>query len=164
MKSLLIILFYSMLLIISRLMPHPPNFGPAIVIALMLGRELKWSLGLLSLLFSFVISDGFLTMLQGYTWFGSWTVFTYSALILILVLSKFSQEFNIVVAMFATGFYWMWTNFGVWLLSGMYTHNFNGILECYIAALPFLNYSLLGTIVWYYVLMNTATKKVLNLT
>jgi hypothetical protein len=164
MKVLMTVVFYSLLLIISRLMPHPPNFGPAIVIALMLGRELKWSIALLSLVFSFIISDAFLMMLQGYTWVGSWTIFTYSALILILVISKFSQRFNIFTAISATGLYWTWTNFGVWLLSGMYSHNFNGMLECYMAALPFLNYSLLGTIVWYYVLVNTATKKVLNLT
>jgi len=38
------------------------------------------------------------------------------------------------------------TNFGVWLLSGMYSHDVTGLLACYTAAIPFLQNSLAGAL------------------
>ena len=36
------------------------------------------------------------------------------------------------------------SNFGVWLTSGMYPHTSAGLMACYVAALPFFQYTLLG--------------------
>lgn len=36
------------------------------------------------------------------------------------------------------------TNFGVWL-SGMYSLSINGLIECYLLAIPFFTYSLIST-------------------
>jgi hypothetical protein len=49
---------------------------------------------------------------------------------------------------FASFGFWLWTNLGVWLLSGLYPKTTAGFFECYIAALPFLRNGLLGDIVW----------------
>ena len=42
--------------------------------------------------------------------------------------------------------FFAWTNFGVWLLSGMYPHTAPGLVACYTLALPFLRNSLLGDV------------------
>ena len=45
-------------------------------------------------------------------------------------------------------FFYFWTNFGVWLLSGMYPKTAAGLLMSYINALPFLQYQLTSTLIF----------------
>jgi hypothetical protein len=45
-------------------------------------------------------------------------------------------------------FFYFWTNFGVWLLSGMYAKTTTGLLMSYINALPFLRYQLTSTLIF----------------
>jgi hypothetical protein len=44
--------------------------------------------------------------------------------------------------------FYIWTNLGVFILDswGMYSKNFNGLLSCYINALPFLKNQIIGTL------------------
>lgn len=44
-------------------------------------------------------------------------------------------------------FFFVWTNFGVWHLDGLYPHTLSGLEASYIAGLPFLKYSLVGNMV-----------------
>lgn len=50
--------------------------------------------------------------------------------------------FSVVAAL---GFFLV-TNFAVWLGSGMYPLDAQGLVACYVAALPFLKYTLAGTL------------------
>ncbi len=45
------------------------------------------------------------------------------------------------------GFFFAWTNFGVWHLSGLYPHTIDGLLLCYVAGLPFLRMQLMSTLI-----------------
>lgn len=45
-------------------------------------------------------------------------------------------------------FFYLWTNFGVWLLSGMYSKTAMGLLMSYINALPFLRYQAVSTLLF----------------
>lgn len=47
-----------------------------------------------------------------------------------------------------TGFFFIWTNFGVWLLSSMYPKNGFGLIMSYVNALPFLRYQAISTIIF----------------
>ena len=42
------------------------------------------------------------------------------------------------------------SNFGVWILSGMYEKNLNGLAYCYFLALPFFVNTVLSTIIFTY--------------
>lgn len=42
--------------------------------------------------------------------------------------------------------FYLVTNFGVWLMTGMYPMTLSGLAESYIAGIPFFQYSLLGDI------------------
>ncbi len=44
-------------------------------------------------------------------------------------------------------FFFLWTNFGVVVLTNMYTHNIEGLMQSYVNALPFLKNQLLGNII-----------------
>jgi hypothetical protein len=45
-------------------------------------------------------------------------------------------------------FFWIWTNLGVWATSGMYPMSADGLVACYLAAVPFLRNSMLGDMAW----------------
>jgi len=44
-------------------------------------------------------------------------------------------------------FFYLWTNFGVWLLFDFYPATFSGLIASYVAGLPFLKYQVLGNLV-----------------
>ena len=56
----------------------------------------------------------------------------------------------ISVGLFSNLFFYLWTNFGVWLLDswGMYPDTFQGLLLSYINALPFLKNQILSTFIF----------------
>lgn len=50
-----------------------------------------------------------------------------------------------------TGFFVI-TNFAVWALGTMYPHNWAGLVACYVAAIPFYQWQLVGSLLWSVVL------------
>ena len=48
--------------------------------------------------------------------------------------------------------YWLWTNAGSWMLSGMYPHTLSGFVDCYWLALPYLKDTVFGALIWTVVL------------
>lgn len=44
-------------------------------------------------------------------------------------------------------FFYLWTNFGVWQIGGLYPATVDGLMAAYIAGIPFLRMQLLGTLV-----------------
>lgn len=83
-------------------------------------------------------------------------LYTWSAWIGIGLLSKLLSRWMKSIfggALLLTGagivssvFFFLWTNFGVWHLSGMYPHTFTGLLASYVMGLPFLKYQVLGNL------------------
>ena len=47
-------------------------------------------------------------------------------------------------------FFWLWTNFGIWATgeNGMYPRTIDGLVSCYVAAIPFLGNALVGDLAW----------------
>ena len=80
----------------------------------------------------------------------TWTGFLIPALFVRSFYSKSNQVSKIVRGSLAgiasIGFFFIWTNFGVWLLSGMYPKNGLGLSMSYINALPFLRYQAISTL------------------
>lgn len=73
-------------------------------------------------------------------------IFTWSAYILIGLLSRKRAPWQ--NAIFASLFFYIWTNFGVWALDsfGMYSKDLPGLLRSYYMGLPFLRFNLIGNI------------------
>ncbi|MCW1930002.1 MAG: hypothetical protein KIH62_001640 [Candidatus Kerfeldbacteria bacterium] len=44
--------------------------------------------------------------------------------------------------------FFVWTNFGVWHIGELYPHTFTGLVDCYIAAIPFFRTQLLSTLIF----------------
>jgi len=81
--------------------------------------------------------------------------FTWSAFILIGILGALLKRnskyyFLKITAMgiISVLFFYIYTNFGWWLTSGMYPMTFQGLIQCYIAGLPFLRNQLISVLIF----------------
>ena len=141
-KSLVSVGAISLLIFWSRMILHDANFSPVIALALIsgfLGRG-RW--------FGFVLPIGalFLSDLQ-IGFYPGWA-FTYIPLVLAVVFGHFmSTKPTSILSCGLLGAvtFYLVSNFGVWLYSGMYTPDFSGLMHCYYLAIPFFRKTLSGT-------------------
>ena len=144
-----------LILAFARLIPHPPNFTPIIAVAIVSGYFFKnINLSLLTLLVAMLISDLFIGFYEN-------VIFVYASLLLItFVFHKISNKINfknLFIYGFAGSFiFFVVSNFGVWALGNPgvldipYERNLNGLIECYILAIPFFGNTFLSTVIFAY--------------
>ena len=126
----------------SRFIPHPPNFTSLIALSFYIPviMGLKF---IPVLIFCFVVTDYFIG-------FHSTTFFTWGSILIIGLISQYFKK-NIYVrllgALSASLVFYLFSNFGVWTL-GSYSYTFDGLILCYIAAIPFYTNTLLSTIIY----------------
>lgn len=149
MRYLMVPLWIAMILA-ARCVPHLANFSPVISLSLFAGIVFHKRIGMLVLLAALLLSDVLLAYLHGYMVFGVWTSFVYSGLIATMLLGSRLQVSNRFSRYFLCSLgscvgFWLWTNVSSWWM--MYAHNVAGLMQCYVAALPFLQRSLVGTLV-----------------
>ncbi len=139
-KKFILISFIS--IIISRLLPHPPNFTSTIAVAFYL-PALFGTKFIIVALCAFIISDIILGL-------HSLVFFTWGSLFLIAYIAKYFQKFyfRIFGVSLSCIIFFLVSNFGVWALSDLYIKNLEGLILCYTMAIPFLQSSLIGTIIF----------------
>jgi hypothetical protein len=130
-----------------RLLPHPPNVSPIAAMALFGGvyfadRRLAFLLPFAALLLSDLLIGLHDTMLYVYAGFAL------TVLIGFYIRSKLSATRIAAAAVFSSMLFFALTNFGVWLTSGMYPATAAGLMQAYVAGIPFLQNSLLGNLVF----------------
>ena len=129
-------------LFLFRFLPHPPNFTPVIAMAFYLPIFFgMWCIPFV--LLAFAITDFFIG-------FHSLLVWTWGSLALIGWISKYSK--NIVSRLFASflgaTIFFVISNFGVWFNGDLYQFTLEGLIKCYIMALPFFTNTLFSTIIF----------------
>jgi hypothetical protein len=66
-----------------------------------------------------------------------------------MLLSKQLTFFNTFLASLSSSMlFFIISNFGVWISSGMYAKTWSGLIECYIMAIPFYQNSMAGDVVF----------------
>jgi len=144
-----------LILALAKLIPHPPNFTPIIAVAIMSGyffRNIYLSFAIL--LISMLLADVFIG-------FYSNMLFVYLSLFLIaFVFFKISKKINFknlfVYSFIGSLIFFIISNFGVWALGSpgaydvAYGKNLNGLVECYILAIPFFGNTFLSTLIFSY--------------
>ena len=127
----------------SRLIPHPPNFSPITAMALLGGAcfvDKRWAFAVP--LAALLVSD----VLLG---FHRLIPFVYGSFALIVCLGFWLRTRRTAVpiacvALAASLLFFTVTNFGVWALGTMYPKTIEGLLACYVAAVPFFQNTVLG--------------------
>ena len=134
--SLFLVFGLIILALVSRLIPHLPNFSPLAGIALFGAVNIKnKKVAFLIPLASIIISDLFIGMY-------SISIFVYLSIIAITLYSLYSRKMNIKTVLINSVLFFLISNFGVWILH--YPNNIKGLIECYTLAIPFYRNSLLG--------------------
>ena len=137
-----------LILALSRLIPHPPNFTPIIAVAIMSGYFFKnIYLAFFTILISMLISDMFIGFYKN-------MFFVYTAMFLISFifyqLSEKLKKFKNVVLFTLSGslIFFIISNFGVWFVSNIYERTILGLVECYILAIPFFFNTIISTFLY----------------
>ena len=140
--NLLLFLSMFVFIFVFRYFPHPPNFTP--VLALTLYASMYF--GLRSspfVIMAFALSDFFIG-------FHHLLIFTWGSLALISIIGIFSKRFffRLSLLFLSSIIFFVCTNFGVWLFSEFYTKDLDGLLQCYVLAIPFFTNTIISTFVF----------------
>lgn len=124
------------LALLTRLLPHPPNFAPITSIALFTGFHFankRWALFLpLACMF---LSDLYLGI-------HSLIPVIYSAFALISCIGFKAKSLSIMTLLGASTSFFILSNLGVWYF--YYPLNWGGLISCFVLAIPFFINSLAG--------------------
>ena len=126
----------------SRFIPHPPNFTSLIALSFYVPAILG-VIYLPALIISFMVTD----LIIG---FHGVTLFTWGSIVVIGLLSKFfmnNRKKRIVGALIGACLFFIITNFGVWSL-GSYGYTIEGLIACYILAIPFFGNTIISTLIF----------------
>ena len=137
----------------SRILPHPANFAPIAAIALFSGIYLPKKFAIMLPMAAMFLSD---LIIGSYLWPVMISVyFSFAITGMIGLAIQKDKKISTVVggALLASIIFFIITNWAVWAFGTMYTHNFNGLVQSYIMALPFFKNTLLGDLFYTAVLV-----------
>ncbi|PSL48910.1 hypothetical protein CLV51_101239 [Chitinophaga niastensis] len=81
-------------------------------------------------------------------WIWNYLSFVFIVLIGQLLIKKASVG-NIVLASVAAAVtHWIVSDFGVWMSGTLYTKDMSGLISCYVAAIPYMKFSLAGNLIY----------------
>jgi hypothetical protein len=151
-KKIVFILSLIGVIALSRLLPHPPNFTPVAAMALFGGAVFSSKkMAFLVPLGAMFLSDMVIGWMSGAGVFGFHSTMptVYIALCLTVCLGFLLKDRRSVVRVSGVSFsasvlFFVMTNFAVWAEGVYYLKNWSGLVTCFVAAIPFFHYTLLG--------------------
>lgn len=135
------------LAVVARILPHPPNITPVGALALFSGaylsRYIYWLVPMLALLVSDWLLGWYDGLMMAFVYLG----FAASIWVGRSLLWQKARWRRIAVGVGAGALvFWCISNFGVWL--AFYAPTWQGFLDCYLQAIPFLGLSMLGDAIY----------------
>lgn len=134
---------------LSRLLPHVPNVTPITAVALFAGayfsdRRLAFAVPLAALFLSDIV--------LGFDRLGE-TVAVYLSFALVVALGLWVGHRRSALrvgaaALSASVLFFAITNFAVWAFGTLYPNTWAGLVQCYVAALPFFRHTLAGDLAY----------------
>ena len=141
-EKIFFIISFVIILVVSRLIPHPSNFTPIIAASIFgpifLNNKIH---GIAIPIVAMFISDLLIT-------FHSYQFVVYTTLISISIFTP-SKKNKIIFSSFtilSCIWFFVTTNFAVWALWDYYPKTINGLMSSYILAIPFFKNTLLSTV------------------
>jgi hypothetical protein len=155
--DLLLVVFLIGFDVAARLLPHVPGFWPFAASALFAGRMIRTPvLALVVPIAALALSN---TMLPGDDW--RIIAVVYAAIALPALLGMATKNYRALLAVPAASvagslIFFVLTNFAVWAFGTIYSFDWQGLVQCYVAALPFLDKTVIGDLFWNAVLFGGA--------
>ncbi len=143
------LLTFALILVaaLSRMLPHPPNVTAITAMALFGGVYLDRKHTFIVPLAAMLISDYFIGFYRGMEWvYGSFIAIGFIGLWL---RSHRSIATTMGASVAGSLLFFIVTNFGVWISSQVtYPHTLAGLIECYVAAIPFFRNTVIGDLAY----------------
>jgi len=132
---------------IARILPHPPNITPIAAMALFGGAYFNQKK------FAYIVPIVAMFAADIFLGFHSTMFFVYGAFLATIGIGFLLRSNKSVLsitgaAVGSSVLFFIVTNFGVWLSTGMYPMTISGLISCYVAAIPFFQNTLLGDLVF----------------
>ena len=140
-NKLFYLLFFGVILALSRIIPHPPNFTPILASAIMAPMLIKDRLfGVAVPIVAMFISD----VIIG---FYSYQFVIYSSILAIALVTPMRKNYVRLGIMAVGGSVWFFivTNFAEWMIWDYYPKTIEGLITCYTLAIPFFKNTLIST-------------------
>ena len=135
------LIFFGLVLAMSRIIPHPPNFTPILASAIMAPMLIKdrW-FGMFIPVLAMFIAD----MIIG---FHPYQLVIYLTIMTISMIAPMQRSIAwlSVLAVGSSVWFFITTNFAVWVAWDYYPKTINGLIECYTLAIPFFTNTLIST-------------------
>lgn len=137
-----------------RLLPHPPNFNPIAALALFGGAHVedkRWA---------FILPLAAMLLSDAVIGFHSQMLMVYAAFALIVWMG-FALRGRLAplpvagASLLASTLFFIMSNFGVWAFDALYPKSIEGLIACYVAAVPFFGNTIAGTLFYAAVLFGT---------
>ncbi len=146
MKKLLPAFSIILFAVILRLIPHPANVAPITAMALFGGVHLDKKYAVVIPLCAMLVSDLFLG-------FHATMPFVYGSFLLVGLIGLWLRRHKslpmILSASLASSIlFFLITNFGVWLMTNLYSKTITGLLEAYFMAIPFFRNTIIGDLLY----------------
>lgn len=148
---------------ISRWIPHLPNFTAMEGITLFAGAYLGWrALAVIGPMMLWYFSDwiinntvarSFYPDQEGIIWYADYMPWVYISILLVVLLgakmlSKWTPSKLILTSVGATVVFWVLSNIGTWLAGTLYAKTAAGLGACFTAAIPFIQTSAISNLVY----------------
>ncbi len=145
-KEILFGIGILVLALLSRFLPHPPNFTPILAIALFGGaifksKKIALAVPILAVFISDLVLGLHESMIAVYLCLG---VFMYMG----MKINRKSGKSVTTNAIASAIIFFIVTNFTVWAFGGIYEQSLNGLMLAYTSAIPFFNWNLLSTMLF----------------
>jgi len=145
-KKLLLIIGFICLGILTRIIPHPPNFTSLGAIALFGGAFIyDKKIAFTMPVFIMILSDFMLGYNMSLSVYLSFVIMVFIG----LYLQKKQNSLRIInAALIGSLVFFFITNFSVFITSSLYPKSIIGLVECYTLAVPFFINTLVGNITY----------------
>ena len=134
-------------LALFRLLPHWPNVSPVAAMALFGGayfadKRLAFIIPFVALFISDLVLGFHNSMIFVYAGFA------FTVAIGFLLKDRINITNTAFAVIASSVLFFLLTNFGAWLTSGLYVKSAAGLMQAYVAGIPFFQNSLLGNVVY----------------
>ncbi len=135
---------------ISRFVFHTPNFTPVIALALFSGAYVNKKYAIIMPVLLMAATDVILGLYNSV--FFTWIAIGVAALLGTKLRDRKTFGTVLLNSVLSAVVFFIISNFGVWLMSGIYAHNLAGLARCFILAIPFFRNTFFSTIIYTVVL------------
>ncbi len=128
--------------VISRIIPHIPNFAPITAIALLAGVVFQdRKISMLVPIISMILGDILLQITSGSGFHSTW-LWVYAGIIAMTLIGRFLKNHLSPSAILSSSIagsiiFFFISNFGVWASTNMYPPTLVGLQACYLMGIPF---------------------------